>query len=179
VHCCRSIPLDFYFSKFNRGRSDLQLGTAVFPLQATSIRTSCVYEPFPQLPHHPLADLWSELLGMMAFRQQRWAKNDPLSNSFFTNPPTWATLWAPAHRLMRAKRWWKSTCSLAQALGLTSMNSSRSTGGNSGDAAIRTRNLGTTRTAAVSSSLPARGSQRWLPTAGLQARAPQTRLGRH
>ncbi|APD47026.1 MULTISPECIES: Eco57I restriction-modification methylase domain-containing protein [unclassified Synechococcus] len=116
----QSIPLDFYLK--STGKSDLTAGDMqLFPLQATSNRNKLRLRTLSLncLTTH-YADLWSECWDD-AFRQQRWAKNDPrLSNSFFTNlTPTWQRDCALRTDYMRRQALVEIDVLVAQALGLT------------------------------------------------------------
>lgn len=116
----QSVPLDFYLK--STGKSDLTAGDMrLFPLRAEHhqdklrIRTlalNCLTTHY--------ADLWSECWDD-AFRQQRWAKDDPrLPNSFFSNlTPTWQRDCALRTDYARRQALVEIDVLVAQALGLT------------------------------------------------------------
>ena len=86
--CCCSLSFDFFIK--STGKGDFYESTArVLPLLALSAEAVIRTLSLNCLTTH-YADLWSECWDE-AFRQQRWAKQDPrLPNAFFTNlTPTW------------------------------------------------------------------------------------------
>ena len=112
-----SLVADFFIK--STGRSNLHYTWESFPLlnsqPAITLRTlalNCLTTHY--------ADLWSECWDE-AFRQQRWAKQDPrLPNSFFTNlTPTWQRDSALRTDYARRQALVEIDVLVAQALGLT------------------------------------------------------------
>lgn len=113
-----SLPLDFFIK--TTGKSDFREGLAsLFPVANQSSRVSVRSLVLNCLTTH-YADLWSESWDE-AFRQQRWAKQDPrLHNEFFTNlTPTWKRDCALRTDFARRQALVEIDVLVAQALKLT------------------------------------------------------------
>ena len=120
VAASSSIPFDYFIK--TQGKYDLYESTArKLPLIEGSAETSLLARVLSLncLTTH-YADLWSECWDE-AFRQQRWAKDDPrLPNSFLTNlTPTWQRDCALRTDYARRQALVEIDVLVSQALGLT------------------------------------------------------------
>jgi hypothetical protein len=117
-----SVPVDFFVKSTGMGHANKNvLRQLPFPpadapqlrgLRSRTLALNCLTTHF--------ADLWSECWDE-AFRQQRWAKDDPrLSNSFFNNlTPTWQRDCALRTDFARRQALVEIDVLVAQALNLT------------------------------------------------------------
>jgi hypothetical protein len=116
----QAMPFDFYLK--STGKSDLTAGDMqLFPLCVDKHRANLRLRTLALncLTTH-YADLWSKCWDE-AFRQQRWAKQDPrLPNEFFTNlTPTWQRDCALRTDYARRQALVEIDVLVAQALNLT------------------------------------------------------------
>jgi hypothetical protein len=113
-----SLPIDFFIK--TTGKADFMENTAdQLPLTTSAYNSSIRTLALNCLTTH-YADLWSECWDE-AFRQQRWAKQDPrLPNEFFTNlTPTWQRNCALRTDYARRQALVEIDVLVAQALKLT------------------------------------------------------------